>query len=305
MHGDKNGGKKGRVHMETWLIFAILASLFAGVNAVLAKVGISGVNSHLATAIRTVVIVIFSWIVVFSFGSQAGLSDVDGRTWFFLVASGLSTGASWLCFFYALKYGTVSGVSPLKKSSTVLTIILAFLVLGETVGLPQIGGMVFIIVGTVLMINFKSATGQSESGGKNWLVFGILAAVFASLTTIFGAIGIADVDANLGNAIRVVVVLIASWGMVFLTGNQKGTFKIGKKNLLFLALSGLATGGSWLFFFHALQSGPVSVIVPIDKLSIILNILFAYIFLKEKQSRKSLAGLACLAIGTLLLVVRL
>jgi len=288
--------------METWLLYAILASLFAGVNAVLAKVGISGVNSHLATAVRTVVIVIFSWIVVFSFGSQAELSSVDGRTWFFLIASGLSTGASWLCFFYALKFGTVSGVSPLKKSSTVLTIILAFLILGETVGLPQIGGMIFIILGTALMINFKSI--KSEDGNK-WLIFGILAAVFASLTTIFGAIGIADVDANLGNAIRVVVVLIASWGMVFLTGNQKDTFKIDKKNLLFLTLSGLATGGSWLFFFHALQSGPVSVIVPIDKLSIILNILFAYIFLKEKQSARSLAGLACLVIGTLLLVVRL
>ena len=289
--------------METWLIYAILASLFAGVNAVLAKVGIKGVNSHLATAIRTVVIVIFSWIVVFSFNSHVGLSSVDGRTWFFLIASGLSTGASWLCFFYALKFGTVSGVSPLKKSSTVLTIILAFLILGETVGLPQIGGMFFIVLGTVLMVNFKGGS-KSESGG-NWLVFGILAAVFASLTTIFGAIGIADVDANLGNAIRVVVVLIASLGMVFLTGNQRGAFKIDKKNMFFLTLSGLATGGSWLFFFHALQIGPVSVIVPIDKLSIILNILFAYIFLKETQSRKSLIGLACLIIGTLLLVVRL
>jgi len=287
--------------MEIWLLYAILASLFGGVNAVLAKIGIKGVNSHLATAVRTVVIVIFSWIVVFAFGSHVQLTGVSGRTWIFLVASGLATGASWLCFFYALKFGTVSNVSPLKKSSTVLTIILAFLILREPFGLPQLLGMVFIIAGTVFMLDKKDGT-KSEGGGS-WLMFGVLAAVFASLVTILGAIGIADVDADLGNAIRVIIVLIASWGIVFLTGNQKGIKSISKKNLLFLTLSGLATGGSWLFFFRALQLGPVSVIVPIDKLSIIFNILFACIFLREKQSIKRLAGLACLVVGTLVLVM--
>jgi len=286
--------------METWLIYAILASLFGGITAILAKIGITGVNSHVATAVRTIVVVIFAWIVVFAFGSHTYLTTVDSRTWIFLIASGLATGGSWLCFFYALKFGTVSNVSPLKKSSTVLTILLAFLILGEAVGISQIFGVVFIIVGTVVMIKMPKAV----SGG-NWLLFGILAAVFASLTTILGAIGIAGVDANLGNAIRVVVVLIASLGIVFITGSQKGALEIGKKNLLFLTLSGLATGGSWLFFFRALQVGPVSVIVPIDKLSIVLNILFAVIFLREKQSLKQIAGLACLVIGTLLLVMRL
>lgn len=289
--------------METWLIYAILASLFGGVNAVLAKIGIKGVNSHLATAVRTIVIVIFSWAIVFIVGSHTMLSEVSGRSWFFLVASGLATGGSWLCFYYALKHGTVSNVSPLKKSSTVLTIILAFLVLGESVGLPQITGIVFITAGTVLMLKKKDGSKGKDEGGGNWLLFGLLAAVFASLRTILGAIGIADVEANLGNAIRVVVVLFASWGIVFLTGKQSEFKKITKKSWLFLTLSGLATGASWLFFFRALQTGPTSVIVPIDKLSILLNIFFARLFLKEKQSPKRLLGLACLAIGTLVLVL--
>ena len=289
--------------METWLIYAMIGTLFGGINAVLAKVGVKEVNSHLATAVRTVVIVIFSWIVVFAFGSQTELRDVSGRTWLFLAVSGLSTGASWLCYLYALKFGTVSNVTPLKKSSTVLTIFLAFLILREPFGLPQIAGMLFIIAGTAFMLKKKDGSIGKDEGGGNWLLFGILAAFFASLRTIFGSIGIADVDANLGNAIRVVVVLIASWGMVFFTGNQKEIGNISKKGLLFLTLSGLATGGNWLFFFRALQTGPVSVIVPIDKLSVIFNILFAFMLLKEKQSLKRLAGLACLVAGTLILVM--
>ena len=289
--------------MELWLVYAILASVFAGVNSVLAKIGIKGVNSHLATAVRTVVIVIFSWMMVFSLGSHVGIDDVDGRTWFFLIASGLATGASWLCFFYALKYGSVSNVSPLKKSSTVLTIILAFVILGDPFGLSQLAGIGFIIAGTVLMQEKKDGSRDKAEGGGHWLLFGLLAAVFASLVTILGAIGVADVDADLGNAIRVVVVLIASWGVVFFTGEQGGIKEISKKSGLFLVLSGLATGGSWLFFFRALQIGPVSAIVPIDKLSIVFNILFACIILKEKQSLKRIAGLTCLVIGTLVLVM--
>lgn len=285
--------------METWLIYAILASLFAGVNAVLAKIGIKGVNSHLATAVRTVVIVIFSWSIVFTVGGHTELSHVSTRTWIFLTASGLATGASWLCFFYALKLGTVSNVSALKKSGMILTIILAFLILGEPTGLPQVVGIVFIAAGTALMLKKK----DGSEGGGNWLLFGLLAAIFASLVTILGAIGIADVEANLGNAIRVVVVLVASWGMVFLTGNQKGIKEIGKKSWIFLILSGLATGGSWLFYFQALQIGPASGVVPIDKLSILVNILFARLFLGEKQSPKQLAGLTCLAIGTLVMLL--
>lgn len=289
--------------MEAWLLYAILGSLFGGVNAVLVKVGVKGVNSHLATAVRTVFIVIFSWVIVFAVGSHIQLASVSNRTWIFLIASGLATGASWLCFFYALKFGTVSNVSPLKKSSTVLTIILAFLILREPFGLTQMAGMAFIIAGTVIMLEKKDGSQGKGEGGGNWLLFGVLAAVFASLVTIFGAIGIADVDANLGNAIRVVVVLIASWGIVFLTGTQKGIGDISKRSLVFLVLSGLVTCGAWLFYFRALQTGPVSVIVPIDKLSIIFNILFACIFLGEKQSLKRIAGLTCLVVGTLVLVM--
>ena len=289
--------------MEAWLYYAILGTLFGGINAVLKKVGVKNVNSHLATAMSTVVIVIFSWMVVFAFGSHTELTKVSSRTWIFLVASGLATGASWLCYLYALKFGTVTNVTPLKKSSTVLTVILAFLILSEPFGLSQLAGIIFIAAGTFFMLKKKDGSLGKDEGGGNWLLFGVLAAVFASLRTILGAIGIADVDANLGNAIRVVVVLIASWGIVFFTGNQKGIKDIDKKSLLFLVLSGLATGCNWLFFFRALQTGPVSVIVPIDKLSVIFNILFAYIFLREKQSLKRLAGLACLVAGTLILVM--
>jgi len=288
--------------METWILYALLASGFAGITTILAKIGISGVNSHLATAIRTGVIVIFSWIIVFLFGSHTEISFVSGRTWFFLIASGLATGASWLCFFYALKLGTVSQVSPLKKSSMVLTLILAFVILGEPLGIWQLVGMAFIIIGTALMIKFKKAEVSNEKK-YHWLIFGLLAAVFASLVTIFGAIGIQDVDANLGNGIRVIVVLGASWMMVFVTKNCGGIKKISGKSWLFLVLSGITTGASWLFYFSALQIGPASGVVPIDKLSILLNIFFAYIFLGEKQKPKQLAGLMCLTIGTLLLVM--
>ena len=289
--------------MELWLLYAIIGSFFGGINSVLAKIGIKGVNSHLATAVRTIVVVIFSWGVVILVGSHTQLQNVGLQSWIFLIASGLATGASWLCFYYALKYGTVSNVSPLKKSSTVLTIILAFLILGEPVAWPQMFGIVFITLGTALMLKKKERTVEEDGGGKNWLLFGLLAAVFASLRTILGAIGIVDVEANLGNAIRVVVVLLASWGIVLMTGKQKGIKEISKKSWLFLTLSGLATGGAWLFFFRALQIGPTSVIVPIDKLSILLNIFFARIFLGEEQSPKRLAGLACLIIGTFFLVL--
>lgn len=289
--------------MESWLVYAIIGSLFGGINAVLAKIGIKGVNSHLATAVRTIIIVIFSWAVVFMVGANHELSTVPLNSWIFLIASGLATGASWLCFYYALKFGTVSNVSPLKKSSTVLTILLAFIVLGEPVGWSQLGGITFIAIGTALMLKKKDGSVGKEDGGGNWLLFGLLAALFASLRTILGAIGIADVEANLGNAIRVVVVLFASWGIVFLTGKQSEVTKISPKSWLFLTLSGLATGGSWLFFFRALQTGPTSVIVPIDKLSILLNIMFARLILGEKQSPKRLAGLACLVVGTMLLIL--
>ena len=293
--------------MEPWLLYAILAAVFAGLTTILAKIGIEGVNSHLATAIRTVVVVIFAWLMVAIVGSGREIVSLDGRTWLFLSLSGLSTGASWLCFFHALKIGTVSNVSPLKKSSTVSTMLLAIFVLQETATVFMWFGIGFIALGTYLMLDKKEKVSIEQEAGKGkqygWLFWGILAALFASLTAIFGKIGIEHVDANLGNAIRTMFVLPVAWILVFLTGKQKGVGQISRKSWLFLLLSGLATGGSWLFFYRALQIGNASLVVPIDKLSIVITIAFARVFFGEKMSSRRFVGLVLLIAGTLLPIV--
>ena len=295
------------MHLEPWLLYAILAAVFAGLTTILAKIGIEGVNSHLATAIRTVVVVIFAWLMVLVVGSGREIVALDGRTWLFLSLSGLSTGASWLCFFHALKIGTVSNVSPLKKSSTVSTMLLAIFVLQETATVFMWFGIGLIALGTYLMLDKKEklSTEQEVETRRQygWLFWGILAALFASLTAIFGKIGIEHVDANLGNAIRTMLVLPTAWVLVFLTGKQKGIRQISRKSWLFLLLSGLATGGSWLFFYRALQIGNASLVVPIDKLSIVITIAFARIFFGEKMSPRRLVGLVLLVVGTLLPIV--
>ena len=280
-----------------WLGFALGSAFFAGITAVLAKVGMKNVNSTLATAIRTVVVLIFSWWMVFLAGSQAEIARLSGRTLFYLVLSGLSTGASWLCYFRALQLGDVNKVAPIDKSSTVLTILLAFLLLGEPVSAPQIVGVLGIGTGTLLMISRK----ETDAGGKpdgRWLLFACLSAVFASLTSIFGKIGVEGVESNLGTAIRTVVVLGMAWLMVFVTGQQKGIRRIGRRDWLFLLLSGLSTGLSWLCYYRALQAGPASVVVPVDKLSILVTIVFSRLILREKLSRRAAAGLALLVLGT-------
>ena len=280
-----------------WLGFALGSAFFAGITAVLAKVGMKNVNSTLATAIRTVVVLIFSWWMVFLVGSQAEITRLSGRTLFYLVLSGLSTGASWLCYFRALQLGDVNKVAPIDKSSTVLTILLAFLLLGEPVSAPQIVGVLGIGIGTLLMISRK----ETDAGGKpdgRWLLFACLSALFASLTSIFGKIGVEGVESNLGTAIRTVVVLGMAWLMVFVTGQQKGIRHIGRKDWLFLLLSGLSTGLSWLCYYRALQDGPASVVVPVDKLSILVTIAFSRLILHEKLSRRAAAGLALLVLGT-------
>ena len=280
-----------------WLGFALGSAFFAGITAVLAKVGMKNVNSTLATAIRTVVVLIFSWWMVFLAGSQAEIARLSGRTLFYLVLSGLSTGASWLCYFRALQLGDVNKVAPIDKSSTVLTILLAFLLLGEPVSAPQIVGVLGIGTGTLLMISRK----ETDAGGKpdgRWLLFACLSAVFASLTSIFGKIGVEGVESNLGTAIRTVVVLGMAWLMVFVTGQQKGIRRIGRRDWLFLLLSGLSTGLSWLCYYRALQDGPASVVVPVDKLSILVTIVFSRLILREKLSRRAAAGLALLVLGT-------
>lgn len=280
-----------------WLGFALGSAFFAGITAVLAKVGMKNVNSTLATAIRTVVVLIFSWWMVFLAGSQAEIARLSGRTLFYLVLSGLSTGASWLCYFRALQLGDVNKVAPIDKSSTVLTILLAFLLLGEPVSAPQIVGVLGIGTGTLLMISRKETDTEGKPDGR-WLLFACLSALFASLTSIFGKIGVEGVESNLGTAIRTVVVLGMAWLMVFVTGQQKGIRRIGRRDWLFLILSGLSTGLSWLCYYRALQDGPASVVVPVDKLSILVTIAFSRLILHEKLSRRAAAGLALLVLGT-------
>ena len=280
-----------------WLFFALGSAFFAGITAVLAKIGIEHVNSTLATALRTVVVLAFSWLMVFVVGSQGGIAQISGTTLLFLMLSGLSTGASWLCYFKALQLGDVNKVAPIDKSSTVLTILLAFLFLGEPVSIPQALGVVGIGVGTLLMITKKEVE-DGKPHSKAWLVYAFLSAVFASLTSIFGKIGVENVESNLGTAIRTIVVLVMAWVMVFVTGEQKGIRSIGKKSWVFLFLSGITTGLSWLCYYRALQDGPASVVVPIDKLSILVTIVFSWIVLKEKLTPKAAVGLVLILAGT-------
>lgn len=279
-----------------WLFFALGSAMFAGLTAILAKIGIENVNSTLATALRTVVVLVFSWVMVFIVGSQSGIGDISGRTLLFLVLSGLATGASWLCYFRALQLGDVNKVTPIDKSSTVLTILLAFILLGEPISLPQAAGVVGIGAGTLLMVSKKET--QSEVKGGKWFIYALLSAVFASLTSIFGKIGVENVDSNLGTAIRTIVVLVMAWLMVFITGEQKELRQISRKSWIFLILSGFATGGSWLCYYRALQDGPASVVVPIDKLSILVTIFFSWVVLKEKLSRRAAVGLVLIVLGT-------
>ena len=286
-----------------WLIYAFGSAFFAGITSILAKVGIKDVDSHLATAIRTIIVLIFSWIMVFLIGSQSTIVNIDGKTFLFLILSGLSTGGSWLCYFKALQLGDVNKVVPIDKSSTILTMILAFIFLNEKITINMVIGMIGIAIGTYLMIQKKEGV-EKVVKGKAWLIYALLSALFASLTSILGKVGIENIESNLGTAIRTIVVLIMSWIIVFATKKQSDVKKIDKRNLIFLILSGIATGASWLCYYKALQDGLASIVVPIDKLSILVTVLFAYIFLKEKLSKKSLLGLILIVVGTLLLLIK-
>ena len=274
--------------------------MLAGLTSVLAKCGIKKTDSTVATAIRTIVVLIFSWLMVFVVGSQETISAIGGRTLLFLVLSGLATGASWLCYFKALQLGDVNKVVPIAKTSTVLTILLAAIFLQEGVSLTKGIGVVLIAVGTFLMIEKKQSGGETKSAA--WLWYALGSAVFASLTAILGKVGISGVESNLGTAIRTGVVLLMSWVMVFVTGKQGALKAIPKNELFFICLSGLATGGSWLCYYKALQDGPASVVVPIDKLSILVTVLFSYLVFREKLTKKSALGLAGIVAGTLLML---
>ena len=255
----------------------------------------------MATAIRTFVVLIFAWGIVFLTGAQSGLAQLESRTLLFLVLSGLATGASWLCYFRALQIGDVNQVTPVDKSSTILTMILAFVILGEPISPAKIGCMVLIFAGTLLMIAPKPAE-KSASSGRSWLIYALLSAFFAALTSILGKIGISGIDSNLGTAIRTIVVLVMAWVMVFVAGKQTQLAHIRPKSWIFLCISGVATGASWLCYYRALQGGPASVVLPIDKLSILVTLAFSRLVLKEKLSSRALCGLVLLTAGTLLLL---
>ncbi|MGI6248233.1 MAG: EamA family transporter [Acutalibacteraceae bacterium] len=285
-----------------WITMSILSAVFAGLTSILAKSGIKKTDSDVATAIRTVVVLIFSWLMVFIKGSAATVVDIDNKSLIFLILSGLATGASWICYFKALSVGNVNKVVPVDKSSTVLTVILAIILFGETKNLAvKLIGTALLAVGIFLMVEKKDSENKEER--SIWLPYAIGAAVFAALTSILAKVGISGVESNLGTAIRTGVVLIMAWLIVFIKGKQKTIKTIDKKELGFIALSGLATGGSWLCYYYAIQNGIVSVVVPIDKLSILISIAFSYFVFKEKLSKKAAIGLTLMVVGTLAMAV--
>lgn len=284
-----------------WILFAFGSALFAGLTSILAKCGIKNTDSNVATALRTIVVLIFSWIMVFITGSHNTLSDISSKTLIFLILSGISTGASWLCYFRALQIGDVNKVTTIDKSSTILTMLMAFILLGEEITLIKCLAMILIGVGTYLMITKKENVVVNNKN-NTWLIYALGSAIFASLTSILGKIGIEGVDSTLGTSIRTIVVLIMAWIVVFVTKKQNAIKDIDKNSWIFLVLSGLATGGSWLCYYKALQTGPASVVVPIDKLSILVTIAFSYIIFKEKLNKKSTLGLLLIIIGTLSLL---
>ena len=288
--------------MFMWIIYAFASAFFAGVTSILAKCGIRKTDSNVATAIRTIVVLLFSWVMVFLVGSQATLSKLTGESLLYLVLSGLATGASWLCYFKALQLGDVNKVVPVDKSSTVLTILLAFFLLHEEITWQKAVSVAATAAGTYLMIQKKE--GSVRKSGKGWFLYAALSAVFASLTAILGKLGIAEVESNLGTALRTGVVLIMAWVVVFVTGNGPAVKKVPKNELSFICLSGLATGASWLCYYKALQDGLASVVVPIDKLSILVTIAFSYFALHERLSKKALLGLVLIVAGTLAMLVK-
>lgn len=286
-----------------WILYAVDSALFAGLTSILAKCGIRKTDSTVATAVRTVVILLFSWIIVWIVGSQNQISQISGKTLLFLILSGAATGASWLCYFKALQLGDINKVVPIDKSSTVLTILLALIFLGEGISFQKALAVLAIAAGIFLMIEKKDVTGQEKKGKAGWMAYAVGSAFFASLTAILGKIGITGVESNLGTAVRTAVVLVMAWGMVFVTGKQHEIKHIDRKELGFICLSGIATGASWLCYYRALQEGPASVVAPIDKLSVLVTVAFSYLVFKEKLNRKSLAGLALLTAGTVAMAV--
>jgi bacterial/archaeal transporter family protein len=286
-----------------WIFYALGSCFFAGITAILAKCGIKKTDSDVATAIRTIVVLLFSWLMVLITGSWQGISQVSTKTLIFLILSGLATGASWLCYFHALSKGDINKVVPIDKSSTILTILLALIFLHEGITWMKLLSILLIGIGTMLMITKKDIKVDSDKKSNSWFIYAILSAIFASLTSILGKIGIEGIDSNLGTAIRTTVVLLMAWVMVFVAGKQKQIKTIEKKELYFICLSGLATGASWLCYYRALKDGPASVVVPIDKLSMLITIAFSWFVFHEKLTRKAAIGVLLITVGTILLAI--
>lgn len=286
-----------------WILYAAGSAFFAGITSILAKCGIRKTDSTVATSMRTMVILLFSWLIVWIVGSGPQIAAISGITLLFLVLSGVATGASWLCYFRALQTGDINKVVPIDKLSTVLTILLALLFLGEGISLRKMVAVFLIAAGIFLMIEKKDVKDQKADGKSGWMLYAAGSAFFASLTAILGKIGISGVESNLGTAIRTAVVLIMAWGMVFITGKEKDIKKIDRKELVFICLSGIATGVSWLCYYRALQEGPASVVAPIDKLSVLVTVVFSYFVFGEKLTGKALAGLLLLTAGTVAMAV--
>ena len=285
-----------------WIIYALASAFFAGLTSVLAKTGIKNTDSNLATALRTSVVLVFSWLSVFVAGSQTSLVNIDVRSVVFLVLSGLTAGGSWLCYFRALQLGDVNKVVPIDKSSAVLTMLLSFLLLGEELTPVKIIAMILIGTGTYLMVEQKE-TAESTVKGRKWLLYAVMSAAFASLTAISGKIGITGVESDLGTALRTVVILIMTWLIVYIRGKHRGIRQIDKRSRIYIGLSGLATGVSWMCFYRALREGPASVVVPTDKLSILITVAFGFFVFGEKLRKKALFGLIMIVAGTLSLPV--
>ncbi|MCF0133877.1 MAG: EamA family transporter [Blautia sp.] len=285
-----------------WIIFAVVSAVFAGLTSILAKCGIRKTDSDVATALRTIVVLLFSWVMVFIVGSLDTIGSISGKSFLFLILSGLATGASWICYFKALSMGDVNKVVPIDKSSTILTVLLAITIFGETEHLAvKLICTAVLAVGIFLMVE-KKAGAQSEEK-KGWMLYAVLSAVFAAMTSILAKVGISGVESNLGTAIRTLVVLVMAWVIVLMKGKQTQLKAIDKKELGFIALSGLATGGSWLCYYYAIQNGVVSVVVPIDKMSVLVTVIFSYIVFKEKLSKKALIGLCLMLLATLAMVL--
>jgi transporter family protein len=284
-----------------WIIAAILSAFFAGLTSILAKCGIKKTDSDLATALRTVVVLVFAWVMVFVVGSQGDIAKIEPKPLIFLILSGLATGASWICYFKALSMGDINKVVPIDKSSTVLTVLLAIVCFGETSNLViKLSATAVLAAGIFLMVEKKRTDGEAK--GRAWMLYAALSAVFAALTSILAKVGVSGVESNLGTAIRTGVVLVMAWGIVLARGKQKQLPTLDKKELLFISLSGIATGASWLCYYYAIGHGLVSVVVPIDKLSIVVTVAFSYFVFRERLSKKALLGLCLMVAGTLLMV---